>query len=502
MIGKEMREASLLKTMDRLAGNARLMIVSDLDHTMVDHHDPENLSLLRFNALWESNYRNNSLLVFSTGRSPTLYKELRKEKPMLTPDITIMSVGTEITYGNSMIPDEGWVEFLNKKWDRNIVSEETSKFPELTLQSETEQRPHKVSFYVQKDKAQEIMKALSTSLEKRGLDVKIIYSGGMDLDILPQGAGKGQALAYLLKKFKAAGKLPHNTLVCGDSGNDAELFSIPDVHGVMVSNAQEELLKWHAANTKNNPKIIHATERCAAGIIQAIGHFKLGPSTSPRDVLDLSDTKMENFDPAYEVVKFYLFYESLEQNSKSINSLQCLRVEVFDSVTNAYFLLRLLTSRHNELDLISSKSLVLPAQVGSDSWLVMFKKWEQSGEVRQCCLTTVLLSSKDVTVAQGLTWVHVHQTWLDGAGPNSQTTWIKWYISDTIEAFNEATFDGGLIYVGFEEVCLLGRTDYRQWKSLTAQFSPDDGHTSIALIPKVKNLILCVSSDPLASAIL
>lgn len=53
---------------------------------------------------------------------------------MLTPDITIMSVGTEITYGNSMVPDNSWVEILDKKWDRNIVVEEAKNFPELTLQ--------------------------------------------------------------------------------------------------------------------------------------------------------------------------------------------------------------------------------------------------------------------------------------------------------------------------------------------------------------------------------
>ena len=90
--------------------------------------------MLRFNALWESIYRQNSVLIFSTGRSPTRYKTLRKEKPILTPDITITSVGTEIAYGDEMVPDEGWIQLLSKNWNRNAVLEETTKFPELVPQ--------------------------------------------------------------------------------------------------------------------------------------------------------------------------------------------------------------------------------------------------------------------------------------------------------------------------------------------------------------------------------
>ncbi|MCL7032284.1 hypothetical protein MKW94_021502 [Papaver nudicaule] len=144
------------------------------------------------------------------------------------------------------------------------------------MQSESQQRPYKVSFNIGKEKAKGVSKALSECLAKRG-------------------------------KF-GDGKQPRNTLVCGDSGNDSELFSVPDVYGVMVSNAMEELLQWHTENGVNNPKIFHATKRCASGIIQAIGHFKLGPNLSPRDG-DFPKSSLPNTNPGHEIVKFYLSYE-------------------------------------------------------------------------------------------------------------------------------------------------------------------------------------------------
>ncbi|XP_017985221.1 PREDICTED: sucrose-phosphatase 2 [Theobroma cacao] len=424
--------------MDRLNGPARLMIVSDLDQTMVDHDDPENLSLLRFNALWEAYYRQDSLLVFSTGRSRISYKQLRNEKPLLTPDVTIMSVGTEIAYGESMVPDYDWEQFLDHNWDRDIVNQETAKFPQLIPQSDKNQRPHKVSFFLEKAESLEVIKALSECLEKRGLDVKIIYSNGTALDVLPKGAGKGQALAYLLKKFKADGRVPLNTLVCGDSGNDAELFIVPEVYGVMVSNAQEELLQWHEENVKGNPHILRSTERCASGIVQAIEKFTLGPNVSPRDIRDFRKCRVNIFSPGHEVVKFYLFYERW----------RCAEVEKSDqlmqSLKSSFYLLgtfvhpsgieQPLNKCMDMMERLYGDKLgkkyrvwldwVSAAQIDLNSWLVKFDKWESTGETRQCCLTTVLLTTKQAEEPEAFTWMHIHQTWLDGLEAKDQTTWF------------------------------------------------------------------------------
>lgn len=118
---------------------------------------------------------------------------------------------------------------------------------------------------------------------------------------------------------------------------------------LQVSNAQEELLRWHAENAKNTPTIIHATERCAAGIIQAIGHFNLGPNTSPRDVPDLSACKLENVNIGHEIVKFYLFYErwrrgEVENSELSIANLKAVCVCSYILLFSIYMFLNVVRS--------------------------------------------------------------------------------------------------------------------------------------------------------------
>ncbi|KAI5056443.1 hypothetical protein GOP47_0028261 [Adiantum capillus-veneris] len=412
-----------------LPSNPRFMIVSDLDHTMVDHHDDNNTSILRFNALWAADYCHDSLLVFSTGRSPTLYKQLRREKPLLTPNIAIMSVGTEIMYGDSMTPDQGWEQELNQGWNRNIVVQEASKFPQLRVQVESEQRPHKVSFYVEKEHADEVKRGLACKFEEHGLKVKLIYSGGVDLDILPEGAGKGQALAYLLRKFKAEGRSPYATLVCGDSGNDAELFSVPDVYGVMVGNAQEELLKWYAENAQGNPRIFRATERCAAGILQAMHHFDLQPNSSPRDkvhLLDNSGHKDEFVQVAHFIVEFHLLCEKWERGD--VETSVEIPKPILDSLlhTNPLVLptgeemtaseaIKALRRNHalHRAGLYQTwVDRVRIRHMGNGSWLVRFDNWKRAASKLTCRMTTAIIETE--ASSSTLQWTHIHETWLKG----------------------------------------------------------------------------------------
>eukprot|EP00891_Asterochloris_glomerata_P006266 jgi/Astpho2/6266/fgenesh1_pm.00088_%23_25_t len=250
----------------------------------VDHDDKQNAALNAFNELWKSKFAEDSLLVFSTGRSLALYNELRKEVPLGMPDVLVCSVGTEIFFeksgdgGRDPEPDKKWIGELDHDWDRAAVEEAAASFNELKPQGESEQRPHKLSFHVsvKGSAAEQLVEQLHNKIQAAGVSAKVIYSGGADLDILPQQASKGKALEFLLKEIKAAVGAPKDgVLVNGDSGNDIELFAVPGVRGCMVSNAHPELKKWYDAH--KSPNLYKASRRCAGGIVEALYNFKLVP---------------------------------------------------------------------------------------------------------------------------------------------------------------------------------------------------------------------------------
>ncbi|MEC4816200.1 MAG: sucrose-phosphate phosphatase [Scytonema sp. PMC 1069.18] len=244
---------------------AKFLFVTDLDNTLVG--DDNALAELN-ERLQKARQEHETKIVYATGRSPILYQALKEEKNLLDPDALISAVGTEIYIDTSKTPDEEWSEKLSHGWNRDLVVSIANNFPKLHPQPETEQRRFKVSFFLPEEAAAEVLPQLESELQAKGLNIKLIYSSGIDLDIVPRQSDKGQAVQFLRQKWKF---VADRTVVCGDSGNDIALFAAGTERGIIVGNARPELLQWH----HENPTDYHylATNFCAGGILEGLKHF-------------------------------------------------------------------------------------------------------------------------------------------------------------------------------------------------------------------------------------
>ncbi|MBE9189516.1 sucrose-phosphate phosphatase [Gloeocapsopsis crepidinum LEGE 06123] len=241
------------------------LFVTDLDNTLVG--DDEALSTLN-DKLSQHRQEHGTKIVYATGRSPELYRLLTSEKTLLEPDALITSVGTEIYLNGSDTPDSGWSTKIAQGWNRDSIVAASAHFADLVPQPDSEQRPFKVSFFLTQSVFGEVIPQLETLLQNRGLDVKLIYSTGQDLDILPRNSDKGLAVQFLRQQWEMS---PEQTVVCGDSGNDIALFSSGQERGVIVGNASAELLEWHNANPVDYRYLAQAA--CAGGILEGLHYF-------------------------------------------------------------------------------------------------------------------------------------------------------------------------------------------------------------------------------------
>lgn len=252
----------------------KFLLVTDLDNTLVGDAEATLALNQRLLALGEQ-----VCLVYATGRSFASFGELSAEflattgQPLLSPDYLIAGVGSEIYHQNQR--DSAWAARLSANWQRQRIADLLAGLPELVLQPTPEQNPWKLSYFVKpqipskQSSETQLVEQLLQLLASQGLNAEVIFSSNRDLDILPSQANKGTAMAYLQNKLGIGAKA---TLVCGDSGNDISLFAQGTL-GVIVSNAQPELLDWHRQN--RFPQHYWARSAYAAGINEALDFFHL-----------------------------------------------------------------------------------------------------------------------------------------------------------------------------------------------------------------------------------
>ncbi|MDF5706449.1 MAG: sucrose-phosphate phosphatase [Nostoc sp. S4] len=245
------------------------LFVTDLDDTLVYRTVGNDDTLPKLNQLLNQHRQEyGTKIVYSTGRSPQLYQELQLQKNLLQPDALVLAVGTEIYLDGGKTLDLSWSEILSPGWDRELILSITKNFPELKPQPESEQLAFKVSFFIPQEIAVNILPQLEAELDKYKLNVKLIYSSEIDLDIVPLTSDKGQAMQFLRQKWKFA---VEQTVVCGDSGNDIALFAVGNERGIIVGNARKELLQWHNEYPADHHYL--AQDFCAGGILEGLKYF-------------------------------------------------------------------------------------------------------------------------------------------------------------------------------------------------------------------------------------
>lgn len=232
---------------------------TDLDGTLLGH--PEGLA--RFSQRWatcETHHRPR--LVYNTSRTVADTLSLVETRQLPQPDFILGSLGTEYHDATST-SDAGLREHFRLGWDLETVEEIVGAIPGLRRQPLPTLR-FKSSWLWIRARRDEI-DTLARRLHAAGLRVNLIYSARYFLDIVPQQAGKGRSLAWLCQRLR----LPlDQVLVAGDSGHDADMFLLPETHGIVVENALPEL---HAVAI--NPRTYVARRPMAEGVIEGLEHF-------------------------------------------------------------------------------------------------------------------------------------------------------------------------------------------------------------------------------------
>ncbi|MBB1245459.1 trehalose-6-phosphate synthase [Streptomyces durbertensis] len=232
---------------------ARRVLVADLDGTLLGGDDEARLRLRR--ALRR---HPEITVVFATGRGLASVRALLREDPHLpTPRWIVADVGASVVDASDMRHVTALEGPLRAGWPgHDRVRRALRRFPQLRYQEGVAQEG-RCSYHLAPDG---LTRALTGAVEALGCSCS--YSEERYFDVLPPGAGKGQAVRRLLDRH---GWRRTDLLVAGDSLNDLSLFRL-GANGVIVGNAEAAL----SERAPHDPYTHRSSLDGAAAILSAL----------------------------------------------------------------------------------------------------------------------------------------------------------------------------------------------------------------------------------------
>ncbi|HSJ32020.1 MAG TPA: HAD-IIB family hydrolase [Longimicrobiales bacterium] len=266
--------------------SGRLVLATDLDGTMA--HGAESA---RREVVAAVRATPDARLIYVTGRTPGSARSLLGRSALPEPDILIADVGTSVLHGAGPARVREIEAEMDTVWPgADAVRDRLASVGALTAQEVDS--PRRVAYWIEPvrvrrsttpsqdpfaarppddasfdreshDIALNVAGEAAAALED--LDVDVLVSANVFLDVLPRGVNKGSTLRRVLRWV---GVEESDCVVAGDSLNDLALFET-GLRGIVVGNCEPALLQRIATMEQ----VYQARGIGAEGVLEGLRHY-------------------------------------------------------------------------------------------------------------------------------------------------------------------------------------------------------------------------------------